>query len=118
MGKKPIQTYQYSNNNNQSLIKNAWNIVIMQWECNAWAYITKTTQMQLDIENVARWIEDSIEDLLSTKSQQKWICRGVVEDLSTAKLTSMDWESVKNLSSKENDKKYGLMDQRSCQKSN
>ena len=89
----------------------------MQWECNAWAYITKTAQMQLDIENVAWWIEDSIEDLLSTKSQQKWICRGVVEDLSTAKLTSMDWEFVENLSSKENDKKYGLMDQRSCQKS-
>ena len=56
-------------------------------------------------------------DLLSTKSQQKWICRGVVKDLSTAKLTSMDWESKEKLSSRQNDLKFGSMDRRSCRAS-
>ena len=37
-------------------------------------------------------------DLLSTKSWQKWIYRGAIEDLSMAKIPSMDREAVEKLS--------------------
>ena len=40
------------------------------------------------IENATQWIEVSIGNLSSNKSRQKWICRCVVEDLSTAKRRS------------------------------
>jgi len=45
-------------------------------------------------------------DRLSTKSWQKWICRGVVEDSSTAK--TLRW--IENLSARQS----FSMDQRSC----
>ena len=54
------------------------------------------------------------QDLLSTKSRWKWIYRGAVEDLSMAKITSMDWESVKKLSGRQRAQKIGSMDRRSC----
>ena len=52
--------------------------------------------------NIKRSLMDRniYRDLSSTKSRQKWIFQGAVEDLSTAKLISMDRESVEKLSSR------------------
>ena len=62
---------------------------------------------QLYIENATRWIEVFVEDLLSTKSWQKWICRGVVEDFSMVKQRA---RSIKDLSSiYRADKEQGIL---------
>ena len=43
------------------------------------------------------------QDLSSTKSWQKWICRSAVEALLTFKITLMDRESIQNLSTRQRD---------------
>ena len=75
-----------------------------KWENEVWI------APQLYIENVAQWIEIAIENLSSTKSRHKWICRGAIEDLLTAKITLIDQETVKNLSVRQNAQKFVSMD--------
>jgi len=58
-------------------------VISMDWGSRS--YWSDIIAPQLYIENEAWWIEVSIKNLLSTKSRQKWICWGAVEDLSTAK---------------------------------
>ena len=43
-GWNPIETYQHTFINNQTHIYNAWNIVRMQWEWNAWEYSNNFTK--------------------------------------------------------------------------